>query len=72
MNIMHQEGNAMKRYPLNFGWKRKYVDDQLPLAFDGGGGKNVNLPDDFIITLPRKADADWICILMATRHMWQI
>lgn len=47
----------MKRYPLNFGWKRKYVDDQLPLAFDGGGGKNVNLPDDFIITLPRKADA---------------
>lgn len=39
MNIMHQEGNAMKRYPLNFGWKRKYVDDQLPLAFDGGGGQ---------------------------------
>lgn len=47
----------MKRYPLNFGWKRKYVDDQLPFVFDAGGGKAVDLPDDFILELPRSADA---------------
>ena len=54
MNIMHQEGNAMKRYPLNFGWKRKYVDDQLPLAFDGGGGRTLIYPMILLLPFPEK------------------
>lgn len=47
----------MKKYSLNFGWKRKYVDDQLPFVFDAGGGTVVDLPDDFILNLPRTPDA---------------
>ena len=51
MNIMHQEGNAMKRYPLNFGWKRKYVDD-LPLT--AAEARTLIYPMILLLPFPEK------------------
>lgn len=45
----------MKKIPFSLGWRRD-MRERLPWELEGGGSP-VDLPDDYAISLPRRADA---------------
>ncbi len=48
----------MERIPLNLGWQRLMGEQILPMFMDASQATDVDLPDDFVLDMPRQPQAE--------------